>query len=264
MTKRKPSLTKTRRDGRPFGQGPAREGADSNRVWLWGDHPVRAALANPRRRCRRLLAAGDLPAPAPAGISVERVDRAALDALLPRGAVHQGIAVLADRLPRLDIDALREPPAGRNAVAVMLDQVTDPQNVGAVLRSAAAVGAAGVIVQDRHAPDESGTLAKAASGALETVPLIRAANLSRTLEELKEMGFWAVGLDQDAAMPLEGARNQGKLVLVLGAEGAGMRRLVREHCDLICAIPMAPSNVASLNVSNAAAIALYVLTTPAR
>jgi 23S rRNA (guanosine2251-2'-O)-methyltransferase len=215
-------------------------------------------LANPNRTRHRLVVSGDPPGPLPPGLSPEKIGRPELEALLPRGAVHQGVALHVSRLPRRDIEAL-EAPAGRRAVAVMLDQVTDPQNVGAVLRSAAAFSAAGVIVQDRHAPEESGALAKAASGALETVPLIRAGNLSRTLDELKESGWWAVGLDQDGTTPLDSIDHE-RVVLVLGAEGSGMRRLVREHCDLVAAIPIQKTAIASLNVSNAAAIALYVMT----
>jgi 23S rRNA (guanosine2251-2'-O)-methyltransferase len=233
-----------------------------NRLWLYGDHAVRAALANPNRTCHRLAVSGETPSPLPAGLTAEKMGRAGLEALLPRGAVHQGVALHVSRLPRRDIEAL-EAPAGRRAVAVMLDQVTDPQNVGAVLRSAAAFGAAGVIVQDRHAPEETGALAKAASGALEAVPLIRTGNLSRALDELKESGWWAVGLDQDGSTSLE-AIDHERVILVLGAEGSGMRRLVREHCDLVAAIPMRKSAIASLNVSNAAAIALYVVTRAAR
>ena len=228
-------------------------------VWLYGDHAVRAALANPRRQHHRLLVAGEVPSPIPAGVTPEKVDRATIDQLLPRGAVHQGIALNVSRLPRQDIEVLLDLPEGKKGMAVMLDQVTDPHNVGAVLRSAAAFGGQAVIVQDRHAPEETGALAKAASGALETVPLLRTNNLSRALDELKEAGWWAVGLAHDAQMTIEQARDRDRVVLVLGAEGAGMRRLVREHCDLITAIPMDGSAVASLNVSNAAAIALYVM-----
>jgi 23S rRNA (guanosine2251-2'-O)-methyltransferase len=228
-------------------------------VWIYGDHAVQAALANPHRQHHRLLVAGEAPFPIPAGVTPERVDRTAIDQILPRGAVHQGLALNVSRLPRRDIEVLLDMPQGGKAVTIMLDQVTDPHNVGAVLRSAAAFGAKGVIVQDRHAPEESGALAKAASGALETVPLLRTNNLSRALDELKEAGWWAVGLAHDAEMTIEQARDRDKVVLVLGAEGAGMRRLVREHCDLVAAIPMDGSSVASLNVSNAAAIALYVI-----
>jgi 23S rRNA (guanosine2251-2'-O)-methyltransferase len=247
MSKRKPS---------PHRSDPPRS---TGALWIYGDHAVRAALANPRRQLHRLLVAGEPPAPLPPGLRAERVDRGEIDSLLPRGAVHQGIALNAGRLPRQDIEVLLDLPPDGKAVALMLDQVTDPHNVGAVLRSAAAFGAKGVIVQDRHAPEETGALAKAASGALETVPLMRTGNLSRALDELKEAGWWAVGLAHDADMTIEQARDRDRVVLVLGAEGAGMRRLVRERCDLVAAIPMAPSSISSLNVSNAAAVALYAL-----
>ena len=255
MTKRKREMAHSR---------PVTAVRPQGGIWIYGDHAVRAALANPSRTFQRLLVAGDPPSPLPGGLSVERVARAEIDSLLPRGAVHQGVALQAGRLPRQDVGVLLDIGQGRRAVAVMLDQVTDPQNVGAVLRSAAAFGAAGLIVQDRHAPEESGALAKAASGALEAVPVIRVPNLSRALDEMKSAGWWAVGLDQEGNTKLEDLRGHEKVVLVMGAEGAGMRRLVREHCDLIAAIPMAQSNVSSLNVSNAAAIALYVLAQGAR
>ena len=232
-------------------------------VWLFGLHAVRAALANPARRCRRLVITGDealARIDADTGAPpAERVDKGALAALLPAGAVHQGVALSVEPLPPTTLDDLCDAVAtDPRAVVVVLDQVTDPHNVGAVLRSAAAFGAAGVVMQDRHAPPAGGVLAKAASGALEHVPLARVANLARALGSLKAAGCWALGLDAAAPTALAEARPEGRNTLVLGAEGAGLRRLMAEGCDQLVRIP-AGGAVDSLNVSNAAAVALYEL-----
>lgn len=238
-------------------------------LWLWGQHPVLCALANPERKCRRLLVTAEAlrthgpaisalaqqhPLPQP-----EQLDRSDIDALLPPGAVHQGIALAAEPLPALDVqDLLKLAEGQERAVIMVLDQVTDPHNVGAVLRSAAAFGAVGLIVPDRHAPDETGTLAKSASGALERLPLVRVINLVRALEELKEGGFWIAGLAGEATQTMAQAKLSGRIALVMGSEGEGLRRLTREHCDHLVKLPQTDL-VESLNVSNAAAVALYEL-----
>ncbi len=230
-------------------------------VWLHGLHPVAAALANPNRRLKRLLLTEDAEAalaarlPHPWPVPVERVDRAKLDHLLGRDTVHQGAGLLADLLAPSALSAVLERPGP----VLVLDQVTDPRNIGAVLRSAAAFGAAAVIMQDRNAPEETGVLAKAASGALETMPLLRAVNLARTLAALKAAGLWVIGLDAGGA-PLRGAPlAERRVALVLGAEGAGLRRLTRDTCDEVAGLAM-PGAMESLNVSAAATVALYELT----
>lgn len=257
------------------GKGPGKGGGKPARVaraapgavWLYGRHPVEAALRNTDRRCRRLLATAeaaasleevlrDVDAPTP-----EPVDRTALDDLFGPNTVHQGVALEVDLLPPHGAEDIVRWGTGReHAVVMVLDQVTDPHNVGAVLRSASAFGALAVLVQDRHSPEETGALAKAASGALERVPLVRVANLARALELLKENGFWVAGLAADAPVTLARANLGGKVALCLGSEGEGLRRLTREHCDHLVRLPMAPDAVESLNVSNAAAVALYELT----
>jgi 23S rRNA (guanosine2251-2'-O)-methyltransferase len=189
----------------------------------------------------------------------ENIDRSDLDGLLPPGSVHQGIALSVAPLAAQDVTSLIEAAEGReNAIILCLDQVTDPHNVGAVLRSSAAFGALGLVVPDRHAPEETGTLAKSASGALERLPLVRVINLVRGLEELKQAGFWIAGLAGDAPTTLAEAKLSGRIVLVLGSEGEGLRRLTREHCDYLVKLPQSDL-VESLNVSNAAAVALYEL-----
>lgn len=239
-----------------------------SRAWLYGIHTVLAALANPARRCSRILTSDRALAERVAGIAhgdapaVELVSREALDAALPFGAVHQGIAALAEPLTTPALEDVCQRAAGSGAPIVVLDQVTDPHNIGAILRSAAAFEAAAVVVQDRHTPPVTGVLAKAASGGLEHCPLVRVTNLARALETLKSAGVWCIGLDSAAPQPLARAKVAGAMALVLGAEGGGLRRLTRESCDALARIPYSGS-LASLNVSNAAAIALYEITRPA-
>lgn len=230
-------------------------------MWLYGRHAVSAALANPERRLHRLLVAGESPVlPTGCPLTAERATRDQIESVLPSGAVHQGLALLADPPVETSIEEFCTAAAmAPHSLAVVLDQVSDPQNVGAVLRSAAVFGAGCVIVPDRHAPPPTGALAKAASGALEVVPLIRAVNLARALAALKEAGFWCIGLDAAADMPIGQADRFPKTALVLGAEDEGLRRLTRESCDLLVRIP-GVGPLSSLNVSNAAAVALYAVT----
>jgi len=242
--------------------GPHQPQAPRGTVWLYGHHAVAAALANPARRLRRLLLTEEAEAvlaerlPPPWSLPPERADRGRLDHLLGREVVHQGAAVLADPLPPPSLAHALERPGP----LIVLDQVTDPRNVGAILRSAAAFGAAGVITQDRNAPEETGALAKAASGALETVPLLRAVNIARTLIVLKASNLWVLGLDVGGTAPLSGPALAGRRVaLVLGAEGTGLRRLTRETCDEVVGLATRGA-MESLNVSAAAAVALYELT----
>ncbi|HEV7352895.1 MAG TPA: 23S rRNA (guanosine(2251)-2'-O)-methyltransferase RlmB [Brevundimonas sp.] len=236
----------------------ARGRLDPDQV-LWGRHPVLAALANPARQGRgRLFATPDRAEELARdgllqGREVERIEARDLDRMLPPGAVHQGLAFKVAPLEGVALEALAEPAEG---VIVMLDQLTDPQNVGAIFRSALAFGARGVIVQDRHSPALAGALAKAAAGATERLPCARVVNLSRALEALADLGWRAVGLDGGAEATLDEALDARPTVLVMGSEGEGLRRLVAEHCDALARIPM-PGGFESLNVSNAAAVALY-------
>jgi 23S rRNA (guanosine2251-2'-O)-methyltransferase len=227
--------------------------------FVWGRHPVLAALANPARRgMGRLLATPDRAAEIERdglahGHRIETIEPQALDRMLPAGAVHQGFAFKVQPLEGVALEDLADPAHG---VIVMLDQLTDPQNVGAVFRSALAFGARGIVVQDRHSPALAGALAKAAAGATERLPCARVTNLSRALERLADLGWRAVGLDGEAELSLDQALDARPTVLVMGSEGDGVRRLVAEHCDVMARIPM-PGGFESLNVSNAAAIALY-------
>jgi 23S rRNA (guanosine2251-2'-O)-methyltransferase len=245
---------------RPRNQKPQRHGwrdpSDTKRVLLYGLHPVEAALANPRRRIGRLLATENAahrlgPLMAKRGVTPELVNPKELDRRLGAHAVHQGVALESEPLPPMGLDK-----ASTGGILLVLDQVTDPQNVGAALRSAAAFGAGGLVLTERHSPRLSGVLAKAASGALDIVPVILVKNLAQSLAKLGERGYLRVGLAEDASEALESVPLTRPLALVLGAEGKGLRQLTREHCDRVCRIST-ESALASLNVSNAAAVALH-------
>jgi 23S rRNA (guanosine2251-2'-O)-methyltransferase len=250
----------------PHGRGDRAAAVPAGAVWLYGTHAVAAALANPARRLRRLVITEEAQAPlaaecpTPWPIQPELTARERIDQLLGArpgsGIVHQGVALLTDQLtaPPL-LDALKRP-----GPILVLDQIADPRNVGALMRTARAFGAAMVITQERNAPEETGALAKAASGALELIPLLRIVNISRALIALKSADVWVVGLDGSVPNRLNGPAFGGRRVaLVLGSEGEGLRRLTRETCDEIAALAM-PGGMESLNVSAAGAVALYELT----
>ncbi len=284
MTEHKPPRGRARaqtrgRSRKPATRRPPPSDGEAG-FWLYGAHAVRAALANPRRRCLRLLATAEAekrltPAPLEDEKSqesgnltpaIEIVARERIDRLLPEGAVHQGLALRVAPLPQPSIQEFLAPGSsteesgapGRRRVVVVLDQVTDPQNTGAVLRSAAAFGARALITTRRHAAPESGALAKAASGALEQLPYLQVGNLARALDALKSAGFWCLGLSGEAESDLATADPGGPIALVLGAEGTGLRRLTTEACDVMARLPTR-GPIDALNVSNAAAVALYEL-----
>ena len=240
------------------GRGSGR--ASAGAVRLWGRHAVEAALKNPERNHRKLWATREgiasLDGELPADFPIEYAQPADLARLVARDAPHQGLVLDCDALEDVFLDEVMQGDPARPLV--VLDQVTDPHNVGAIMRSAAAFNAAAIVTQDRHAPPESGTLAKSASGALEVVPWIRVVNLARALEEMAEAGYWRIGLDGEGKATLGEAMPSGPIALVLGAEGEGMRHNIMQHCDAIARLPMSGA-VESLNVSNAAAIALYAL-----
>lgn len=231
-----------------------------NRPRFWGRHAVAAALANPEREIARIWVTREAAAdydfdPA---LPLAFADAADLGRLVPRDAPHQGIVVEVERLNDIALPDLLDGAPERRPLLV-LDQVTDPHNVGAILRSAAAFDALGIVTQDRHAPPESGALAKAASGALEVVPWARVVNLARALEEIAEAGFWRIGLAGEADATLGEALGPARVALVLGAEGEGLRHNTATHCDALARLPIS-DKAESLNVSNAAAIALYAAT----
>lgn len=242
------------------GRGSGR--ASTGAVRLWGRHAVEAALKNPDRQHRKLWATREgiesLDGELPPDFPVEYADVADLARLVARDAPHQGLVLECAPLEDIHLDEVLDGDPARPIV--VLDQVTDPHNVGAIMRSAAAFGAAAVITQDRHAPPEGGVLAKSASGALEVLPWVRVVNLARALEEIAEAGYWRIGLTGAAEATLAEALPAGPVALVLGAEGEGMRHNIEGHCDALAKLPIGEA-IESLNVSNAAAIALYAVAT---
>ncbi len=256
----KPGATREQTERRERFERARREslrGADEGPVVIYGWHSVAAALRNPARHIRKLLATENAARRlSDEGFTVkpEIVRPSAIAERLLPDAVHQGLYLETDPLPS---PAIEDVPA-KGAVLV-LDQITDPHNVGAIFRSAAAFGATAIVTTQRHSPDATGALAKAASGALELVPLINVQNLARALEALKASGFLVVGLDSSGDSDLASLKLRAPLALVLGAEGKGLRQLTKATCDHVARIDL-PGEIKSLNVSNAAALSLYVAT----
>jgi len=242
------------------GRGSGR--ASAGQVRLWGRHAVEAALRNPGRLHRKLWATREgvasLDGELPADFPIEFADASDLARLVARDAPHQGLVLECAALEDIHLDEVLEGDPARPIV--VLDQVTDPHNVGAIMRSAAAFGAAALVTQDRHAPPEGGVVAKSASGALEVLPWVRVVNLARALEQIAEAGYWRIGLTGESAATLAEALPAGPVALVLGAEGEGMRHNIEGHCDALAKLPIGQA-VESLNVSNAAAVALYAVAT---
>ncbi|MEZ5945893.1 MAG: RNA methyltransferase [Hyphomonas sp.] len=249
-----------RRNAHPHAGAPLRHirreaGPPESGVWIWGIHAVEAALANPDRTLIELIATENAAARLPANPLTPRIVTAAeIDHRLPAGSVHQGLALRTEPLDPLAIEDLIEDGVPRIAV---LDQVSDPHNLGAIYRSAAAFGFGGIVLQTRHAPPITGIVAKSAVGAVETVKEARVVNISRALEQLGEAGYHTVGLAGEGSADVERAvKGAPKLAIVLGAEGPGLRPGVAKACAELARIPIRPE-MESLNVSNAAAIAFY-------
>ena len=236
--------------------------APGGRPRFWGRHAVTAALANPERVVRKMWATREALAglDIPPVIPITYAEVTDLARLVPGDAPHQGLVIEVDPLDDIWLGDLLQQGADDKRPLLVLDQVTDPHNVGAILRSAAAFDALGIITQDRHSPPESGTIARSASGALELVPWVRVINLARALEEIAEADFWRIGLAGDTEQTLAQSMGEARVALVLGAEGEGLRHNVAEHCDQLARLPISPK-MESLNVSNAAAIALYAVAT---
>lgn len=226
-------------------------------VRLYGLHTVRAAILNPRRTVRRLLATRnalerlDIGAAGPLPFPVELVEPKAIDRITGSDAVHQGVLAEAEPLAPRRLDQLSD-----TDLVLVLDQVTDPHNVGAIMRSGVAFAAGALVTTSRHSPAESGALAKAASGALEEIDLIEVRNLAEALKELTAAGFVTIGLDSEGPAELERSFGGDRIALVLGAEGKGLRQKTRETVDRLARLDM-PGAIKSLNVSNAAAVSLY-------
>jgi 23S rRNA (guanosine2251-2'-O)-methyltransferase len=230
----------------------------NGQIWLYGIHVVEAALANPKRKKYRLLVNKEWTTSYKVDgneIEPEYVTRQDIERQLPLDAVHQGLILLVAPLDHVAIETICR-DAKDNSVVIVLDQVSDPRNIGAIMRSAIAFGASAIVVTDKYTPEATASLAKAASGALDRLPIVRVTNLTRSLVLLKKAGFWLAGLEANANQTIAQASLSGKLAIILGAEGSGLRRLTSENCDYLVKIPIEPSSD-SLNVSVAASIALY-------
>lgn len=260
---------------RVYEDRPDRAPSNRLKISLFGVHAVREAILNPDRVIKNIYIteqlqddiyvmieqanAKGLDRPEPQVLVKEALDRA-----LPKGTVHQGIACDAQQLDEMYLpDLIRKADAKERSVLVLLDQVTDPHNMGAIMRSACAFGADGVIVQSRHAPELNGIVAKTASGAVEHLPVVYETNLARTIDTLKEAGYFALALDERGSKTLPEAPHYPRTLLILGAEGPGLRPLIRDHCDLLLKLPT-EGGFTSLNVSNAAAVALYAVVAGAK
>lgn len=240
----------------PYSQGKSAHSGTPGEGWLWGRHAVLAAIANPRRKQLRLVVTRNAERELPEDLKHETADPAAIDRLLPPGAVHQGFALQTEEPVSEPLRSVVDPTHG---LVLVLDQVTDPHNAGAILRSAAAFGVRAVVMQDRKSPPLLGAVAKAAVGAAETVPVIRVTNIADSVLEMREAGRFAVGLAGEADGDLHDivAKHGGPgLVIVMGSEDKGLRPRVAESCDILARIPMT-AKAESLNVSVAAAVALY-------
>jgi len=261
MTKRKSENRSSQGKKHHFRRGKAPKGKNKakagDQFWIYGTHAVHAALLNPARQKQSLLAtksaAEALPAESP---KPEIMASADIEKRLPPGSIHQGLALLTAPLAEDRLETLS--PVTDQDVVVVLDQVTDPQNIGAILRSCAAFGAKALVMQERHSPPLSGVVAKAATGALEHIATHHVTNISRALETLADLGYERLGLAEGGALSLPDYQRSGPVALVLGAEGSGLRRLTKEHCDQLISLPTSEIQ-SSLNVSNAAAVSLYAL-----
>jgi 23S rRNA (guanosine2251-2'-O)-methyltransferase len=261
LSRRPKPLPEGSPNARPRGQRHAPP-PPAGRFWLYGQHAVAAALANPDRPCYRLLATeaalpGIEAAARERGLAVEPAPAERLAQILPPDTPHQGLLLSVGPLPERSLDELGQ-AEGQRSLVLALDQVSDPRNLGAILRTSAALGVEGVILPQRRSAELNGACAKAASGALDLLPVVEVVNLARALAEFKERGYWTVGLDAAGEHALEALELPPRVVLVLGSEGEGLRRLVAERCDFLARLEIDP-RMESLNVSVAAGIALYLL-----
>lgn len=233
----------------------------NEKLWFYGTHTCNSILNNPERTIFEIVYVNQKnlerfnPKKLPSSAKIRQADKSWFDAKFGSDSVHQGFAVCANSLAEYSIVDLENEP-DQNQLVIILDQVNDPHNVGAIIRSAAAFNAKAIVMTDRHAPDESSTLAKSASGALELVPMMRYANLAQAIRDLKDIGFWTYGFAESGSTALGETKFSGKVALIMGAEGTGIRDLTRKNCDFLIRLETGEA-FSTLNVSNAAAIAMY-------